>query len=275
VFRGSKTAVEIEGFPKDIALGGRRASPKNTVPSDQNGFPARCPLIPYRPANRYRTLRQGIPYSPTRNTVLSDKKYRTLRQKIPYSPTNSPLLLGPTYPAPRAVLTKVLQMRRLSRVRAPGGQYRTLRQGIPYSPTRNTVLSDKKYRTLRQGIPYSPTKNTVLSDKFAPPLGADLPGSESRFDKSPANAAIIPRKSIRRAIPYSPTRNTVLSDKEYRTLRQGIPYSPTRNTVLSDKEYRTVQQNIPYSPTKWVRDVPAKGRKNVGGRFVRPVCVYC
>jgi hypothetical protein len=183
VFRGSQTAVEIEGFPKDIALRGRRASPKNTVPSDKNGFPARCPLIPYRPANRYRTLRQKIPYSPT--------------------------------------------------------------------------------------------KNTVLSDKFAPPLGADLPGSESRFDKSPANAAIISRKSIRRAIPYSPTRNTVLSDKEYRTLRQGIPYSPTRNTVLSDKEYRTVQQNIPYSPTKWVRDVPAKGRKNVGGRFVRPVCVYC
>jgi hypothetical protein len=157
-------------------------------------------------SKEYRTLRQKrLPRPVPSNTVLSDKEYRTLRQKIPYPPTNLPLLLGPVYPAPRTILTKVLQKRRLSRVRAPEGQYRTLRQGIPYSPTRNTVLSDK----------------------------------------------------------------------EYRTLRQGIPYSPTRNTVLSDKEYRTVQQNIAYPPTNSVRDVPAKGGKNVGGRFVRPVCVYC
>src|SRR5215212_10294686 len=126
-------------------------------------------------------------------------------------------------------------------------EYRTLPQERPprqVSP--DTVPADKS-------IPYSPTKNTVLSHKFAPRLGADLPGSDSSFDKSPANAAIVPRKCTWRVIPYSPTRNTVLSHKEYRTLQQGIAYSPTNG----------------------VRDVPAKAGKSVGGRFVRPVCVYC
>ena len=35
----------------------------------------------YKP---YRTPQQRIPYSPTKDTVLSDKPYRTLRQALPY-----------------------------------------------------------------------------------------------------------------------------------------------------------------------------------------------
>ena len=131
-----ETAVQIEDFPKDIALRGRRASPKNTVPSDKNGLPARCPLIPY---------------SQTKNTVLPDKKYRTGRQIRPF--------LGPTCPASESSFNK-------SPAKAVIIPRKGTRRAIPYPPTRNTVLSDKEYRTLRQGIPYRAAKHSVLSNKL-------------------------------------------------------------------------------------------------------------
>jgi hypothetical protein len=68
----------------------------------------RC-LVPVR---IYRTLLQALPYSPTKDTVLSDKPYRTLRQALPYSPTSltvlsdKPYRTAPqniAYPATRAV----------------------------------------------------------------------------------------------------------------------------------------------------------------------------
>src|SRR5215212_6991860 len=84
-------------------------------------------------SEEYRTLRQerlprpvslntvpadkSIPYSPTKNTVLSHKLYRTLRQGIPYPPTRNTVL--------------------------PDKEYRTPRQGIPYSAAKHSVLSNK------------------------------------------------------------------------------------------------------------------------------------
>ena len=93
-------------------------------------------LIPYRPANQYRTL----------------------RQKMPCRPANSPFLLEPTPPVFETFISKSPAKTRV--FESVGA-----RKSIPYCPARNTVLPGKEYRTARQGIPYCPARNTVPPSK--------------------------------------------------------------------------------------------------------------
>src|SRR5215211_7225113 len=108
---------------------------RNTVPADKNGPPSIAPLIPYRPANRYRTLRQ---------------KYRANRQIRPPLGANQPILETIANESPaKAVISG----------------FAGTRNTIPYPPTSITVPPGKEYRTARQGIPYRPAKHSVLSSK--------------------------------------------------------------------------------------------------------------
>ena len=136
------TAVEIKSLSRDNVLEpGERFRRMLYPPTRMDSHPLSSNTVPGS---------KSIPYSRTKNTVPASKFV---------------LRFGTELPGPEPLLTKVLQKRRLLRVRTPGERYRTLRQALPYCQAKHSVPSDKLYRTVQQGIPYSQTRNTVPCDK--------------------------------------------------------------------------------------------------------------